>query len=133
MVAACTIREVMKESIRTESQPIYAKKKKKKKKSGLQRDSKRNGCLKKEVCIAMHMMWEMAGSIPGRVIALCFWARQLIFMVSFSTQEYKWVPETVRESLGGGGGGDDSDRRARAKSVSCVSSLSRCFCRLFHN
>ena len=41
------------------------------------------------------------GSSPGRVIALCSWARHLTLTVPLSTQEYKWVPGKPDEMLGG--------------------------------
>ena len=48
------------------------------------------------------------GSSPGRVIALCSWARHFILTVPLSTQEYKWVPANCQRNLtkcwGGGGG-----------------------------
>ena len=39
------------------------------------------------------------GSSPGRVIALCSWARHFTLTVSLSTQEYKWVPANCQGNL----------------------------------
>ena len=42
------------------------------------------------------------GASPGRVIALCSWARQLTLMVPLSTCVYKWVPVNLLLSRGRG-------------------------------
>ena len=39
------------------------------------------------------------GSSPGRVIALCSWARHFILTVPLSIQEYKWVPANCQGNL----------------------------------
>ena len=39
------------------------------------------------------------GSSPGRVIALCSWARHFTLTVPLSTQEHKWVPANCQGNL----------------------------------
>ena len=44
---------------------------------------------------------EGLGSSPGRVIALCSWARHFTLTVALSTQVYKWVQANLMRGAGG--------------------------------
>ena len=64
--------------------------------SGLQQFCGRHGGW---VVSVLDSRLEGLGSSPGRVIALCSWARHFTLTVALSTQVYKWVPAKCQGKL----------------------------------